>query len=149
LACGRDSMKGMRFRGTKWTIETPTPTMPLWLPCINATLLLSLAVLLAGCGGGGSRGNSIVTPPPASPTVSNVSPSSGPRSGGTRVTITGTGFAFGATASVGGSVCTSPVFVSGTQLTCTTGGGTAGHVDVVVTNPGGSSGVLTSGFTYL
>ncbi|MDP1601843.1 MAG: IPT/TIG domain-containing protein, partial [Legionella sp.] len=43
-------------------------------------------------------------PPPA---ISTISPSSGPTAGGTAVTITGTGFATGATISIGGVAATS------------------------------------------
>lgn len=54
------------------------------------------------------------------PTISGVSPTSGPASGGTVVTITGTGFRAGATVLFGG-VAASNVFVSpdGTSITCT------------------------------
>ena len=42
----------------------------------------------------------------AQPTVTAISPNSGPTSGGTSVTITGTGFATGATVTIGGAAAT-------------------------------------------
>ena len=56
----------------------------------------------------------------AAPTVSGVSPAVGPVTGGTVVTITGTGFIDGATAAISGAVCTGVAVASATQLTCTT-----------------------------
>lgn len=117
-----------------------------WFQHLMPVLVLSAATLLASCAGGEPRSTSM---PPAAPTVSSISPSSGPRAGGTPVTLTGTGFLSGARVSVGGSVCASPVVSSGTQITCTTGPGLAGQADVVVSNPGGLSGTLRSGFNYL
>ncbi|MCI0342028.1 MAG: IPT/TIG domain-containing protein [Planctomycetales bacterium] len=82
------------------------------------------------------------------PTVASVSPGSGDVSGGTPVTITGTGFASGATVQFGTSAATSVVVVSATTITCLTPSGSAGAVTVTVTNPGGGSGSLPSGYTY-
>ena len=88
----------------------------------------------------------------AAPTVSNISPNVGPTTGGQSVTITGTGFdtANGATVTIAGATCTSPVVVSSTTITCTTGVSTAGTNNVVVTNTDANlqSGTLVSGYTY-
>ncbi|HEY1221700.1 MAG TPA: IPT/TIG domain-containing protein [Bryobacteraceae bacterium] len=81
------------------------------------------------------------------PTVSGVSPNSGPTAGGTAVTITGTNFAAGATVTFGGTAATNVVVVSGTQITATAPAGSAGAVTVTVT-VSGQSGSLASGFTY-
>src|SRR5437016_14667707 len=77
------------------------------------------------------------------PTVSAISPSSGTSSGGTAVTLTGTGFAVGATVSLGGTAATNVTVVSSTSLTATTAAHAAGVVNVVVTNSDGQSGTLT------
>jgi hypothetical protein len=90
-----------------------------------------------------------VPPPPISPIVSSVSPSSGPKAGGTAVTITGANFLSGATVSFGTAPATGVGFVSSAGLTATTPANLAGAVDVKVTNPDTRSGVLTSGFTYI
>ena len=83
------------------------------------------------------------------PTATGISPTSGTAAGGTLVTVAGTGFVAGATVTVGGVVCTSPHVVSATSLTCTTGAGSAGAVNVVVSNSDSQSSTLASGFTYV
>ena len=83
------------------------------------------------------------------PTVTSVSPNSGTTAGGTAVTITGANFATGATVMFGSAAATSVVVVSGTQITATTPAGTAGAALVTVSNPGGQSGALAGGFTYI
>ena len=85
----------------------------------------------------------------AAPTVAEVSPKSGSSLGGTPVTIEGKGFVQGATASFGGSNCTSLQFISVSQLKCTTTAHAVGAVNVVVTNPDTQSGTLTNGYTYV
>ncbi len=85
----------------------------------------------------------------APPTVSSVSPNSGPAAGGTAVTITGTNFATGATVTFGGTAATNVVVVNSTTITATTPAGSAGAVTVTVTNSNGLSGSLASGFTYI
>jgi hypothetical protein len=84
----------------------------------------------------------------AAPTVSSVSPKSGPTAGGTAVTITGTNFAAGATVTFGGTAATNVVVENSTTLTATTPSGSAGAVTVGVTNSGTLSGSLANGFTY-
>ncbi len=83
------------------------------------------------------------------PTATGISPTSGTAAGGTPVTVAGTGFVAGATVTIGGVVCTSPTVVSATSLTCTTGAGSAGAVNVVVSNSDSQSSTLASGFTYV
>jgi hypothetical protein len=83
------------------------------------------------------------------PTVTGVTPASGPMAGGTAVTISGTGFAAGATATVGGTAATGVVVVNSTTVTATTPANAAGAVSVTVTNADGQSGTRTSAFTYL
>ena len=84
----------------------------------------------------------------APPTVSGVSPNSGSTLGGTAVTITGTNFAAGATATFGGAAATNVVVVNSTMITATTPAGSAGAVTVVVT-VNGQNGSLTNGYTYV
>ncbi len=82
------------------------------------------------------------------PTLTSVSPTSGPTAGGTTITLTGTNFVSGATVRVGGTAATNVAFVSATQLTARTPAGTAGARDVQVTNPDGQSATRTGAFTY-
>ncbi len=83
------------------------------------------------------------------PTVVAVTPDTGPTSGGTAITITGTNFASGATVSLGGASAHEVVVVSPTSITARTPLHAAGSVAVVVTNPDGQSGSLPAGFTYV
>jgi len=81
------------------------------------------------------------------PTVTDIDPASGTTAGGTPVTITGTNFLDGATATIDGEPCTDVVFVDSTSLTAVTPAGTAGAKDVVVTNDV-EFGTLAGGYTY-
>jgi plastocyanin len=87
-------------------------------------------------------------PTPVAPTVTGISPTSATTAGGTAVTVTGTGFAAGATVSFGGTAASNVVVSSATSITTTTPAHAAGAVDVVVTNSNGTSGRLNGGFTY-
>lgn len=89
------------------------------------------------------------TPPAVPPTVTGISPGKGTTRGGTKVTITGTGFRSGATATVGGVACRPVTVVTSTTLTCRTGAHAKGLVDVVVTNPDQLSGRGTDLFRYV
>src|SRR5205085_4739723 len=71
----------------------------------------------------------------ASPTVSSVSPNSGPASGGTAISIAGTNFVSGATVKVGGVAATGVSVVSATQVSAVAPAHAAGAVAVTVTNP--------------
>jgi plastocyanin len=77
-----------------------------------------------------------------------VTPSLGVTSGGLGITISGSGFASGATVSIGGTVATNVAVASAASITATTPARAAGAADIVVTNPDGQSGRLTGGFTY-
>ena len=81
------------------------------------------------------------------PLVSSISPTSGSGSGGTAVTITGTGFLSGATVSIGGTA-TGVNVVSSTSITATTPAHSTGAVNVVVTNTDNQAGTLTNGYSY-
>jgi hypothetical protein len=84
----------------------------------------------------------------AAPTVTGVSPSSGSTGGGTSVTISGTGFQYYATVTIGGVPATNVAWPSSTSITAVTGAHAASTVDVVVQNPDSQSGSLTNGYTY-
>jgi hypothetical protein len=82
------------------------------------------------------------------PTVTTVSPTSGPTAGGTQIIITGTDFNAGATVTVGGSQASGVIVSNSTSITANTPAHAAGTVDVVVTNSNGQSGTKTNAFTY-
>jgi hypothetical protein len=97
--------------------------------------------------GGSNAANTLFTYV-APPTVSGVSPSSGPTVGGTSVTITGANFTGATGVTIGGAAATGVVVVSNTSITAVTPAGTAGTASVVVTTSGGSNAASTL-FTYV
>ena len=90
----------------------------------------------------------ISSPTPAAPTVTGLSPTSGPAAGGTLVTITGTGFTGATAVDFGTTPATNVTVVNDTTITADSPAGT-GIVDVTVTTPGGHVGHLAADqFTY-
>lgn len=81
------------------------------------------------------------------PTISGCQPRTGPSSGGTVVTISGTGFQTGASVFFGQTAAGNVIFSGATALQATTPAGT-GTVAVTVRNPDGKSASLAGGFTY-
>ena len=85
----------------------------------------------------------------STPTVTSVAPNTGPDTGGTSVTITGTNFVATASATFGGVAATNVVVVNTTTITATTPAHAAGAVDVIVQSCSFSnSPPLPNGFTY-
>jgi hypothetical protein len=83
------------------------------------------------------------------PTVTGVSPTSGPRAGGTSVTITGTGFTRATKVTFGGVVATSFSVVSAAKITAVSPAGSVGVKNILVTTPGGTSAMVAADhFTY-
>ena len=82
-------------------------------------------------------------------TVASVAPNSGFTTGGTNLTIMGTGFVSGATVSIGGTVATEIGVISSTTINAKTPSSlTNGAKNVVVTNADTNSVTLAGGFTY-
>lgn len=85
---------------------------------------------------------------PVAPTVSSISPPSGPAIGGSNVTISGTGFTDVTAVDFGGNTA-SHIVNSDTSITATLPAG-IGTVDVTVTTPVGTSAINpTDQFTYI
>jgi DNA-binding beta-propeller fold protein YncE len=82
------------------------------------------------------------------PTVASISPDSGRTTGGTPITITGTGFQAGATVTLG-AAATDVVVLSDTTITAKTAAYSAGPVSLSVQNTDGQSGFRLAIFTYL
>jgi hypothetical protein len=83
------------------------------------------------------------------PTLTGIDPSEGPVKGGTRLTITGTGFAIGAKVFVGGKPATNIEIVSDTTVKADTPPGDAGPVDVEVVSEAGQKSTKAKGYTYV
>lgn len=100
-----------------------------------------------GTGGGGTGGGG-TGPSALPPTVAAISPASGPTTGNTAITITGSNFVAGATVTIAGVPATN-VSGSGATLTARTGVRLdVGPSEVVVTNPDGQVGRLANGYDY-
>jgi hypothetical protein len=86
--------------------------------------------------------------PASAPIVSSMSPKSGPTSGGTPVTISGSNFQAGDTVLFGGVAASSVTVSSATQIQAVTPAHIAGPITVTVQDAGGQSANLANGFTY-
>lgn len=95
---------------------------------------------------GGVLTSTYVAPP--APTVTSLSPSTGPEAGGTSVTITGTNFSGATAVNFGATPAASFTVNSTTSITATSPAGT-GSVNVQVTTGGGTSATGAGNqFTY-
>ncbi len=121
------------------TINTTTPS--------HASGPVNIVVTNPG-GQSGTLTNGYVYAAAPGPSVSGITPISGPTAGGTAVTINGSNFVSGATVTIGGTAATAVTVSNSTTITATTPAHAAGAVSVVVTNPDAQSGTLTNGFTY-
>ncbi len=81
------------------------------------------------------------------PTISAVSPTLGPITGGTTITITGTNFAATTGVTVGGTAATAVTTVSSTLITAVTPAHSGGLVNISVSNTTGTA-TKTGAFTY-
>ncbi|WP_167468688.1 putative Ig domain-containing protein [Janthinobacterium lividum] len=97
-----------------------------------------------------SRSYSLVINAQPPPTITGVSPASGPATGGTAVTITGTGFTGVTALKFGANNGVSVTVVNATTITATSPSGSAGTVNVTVTATGGTSATgAANQFTYI
>jgi hypothetical protein len=97
---------------------------------------------------GTGTGTNLFTYVQGPPTVTGISPASGPIAGGTAVTIAGTNFTGATSITIGGNAPTAVTVVSATSITATTTAHAAGAVNVVVTTPAGT-GTGTNLFTFV
>lgn len=88
-----------------------------------------------------------LTPGPT-PEIKLIDPKEGPAAGGTKVTITGTGFAADSKVTFGNNAATNVTFIGDTTLTADTPPGT-GAVDVIVTNSDGLKATAIQAYAYL
>ena len=96
----------------------------------------------------GARAYSLTVNPPV-PTVSSISPTAGPTTGGTSVVITGTGFTGVTALKFGAANGVAVTVVNATRITATSPAGT-GTVDITVTTASGTSATSAADqFTYV
>ena len=130
--------------GAMWTAQEPLPGVDAPLRDHFATavaLSASGATALIGGPAAAMRAGAVWAFADGSapaPTVTSVTPGSGPEAGGTPVTITGSGFRPGASVQIGGLAGEVDV-LSETELTATTATHAPGPVEVVVSDGDGVS----------
>ena len=119
-----------------------------------SVLTLVLLVFLAGCGGGGGSAGAVAASHTGSAassvrlTLQSVSPNTGPPSGNTAVTLTGTDFQAGARLTFGSVAAASVTVNSSTEIKAVTSPSSPGTVDVQLTNGNGEAAILPAAFTY-
>jgi hypothetical protein len=94
-----------------------------------------------------NKGLTVVQLPAPPLSIGYLNPANGPASGGTPLTIRGSGFESGATVSFGGTTA-STTFVDARTLQVVAPPGTAGGATVSIQNPGGSTYSLDAAFIY-
>jgi hypothetical protein len=135
------------FGGTRTASSTVVSTNPPALTTVAPAGTGTVDVTIDGGAVNPPADQYTYVPPP---TVTSVSPASGPASGGTSVTITGTSFGGAVTVSFGPMLSTSFTVNSATQITALAPPGTAGAVDITVsTQFGSNSPVAADRYTYL
>ncbi|MFF1571255.1 IPT/TIG domain-containing protein [Leifsonia sp. NPDC058292] len=110
---------------------------------LRATVLPAASALILNIASATVGPNALAAPP----TITAVAPASGPETGGTPVTITGTGFTGATGVTFGGDAGTAFTIVDDTTITVTTPPHAPGAVDVVVQSPFGDS--VPGAFTFL
>jgi len=88
------------------------------------------------------------TPTPDQLKVTDINPNHGPASGGTSVTINGSGFGDGSAVTFGGVAGDILRVPSANEIVCAAPSHLPMVVDVIVTNTGGQSDTLSRGYTY-
>lgn len=127
------------------TVDGAAPTTPVAL-AIGENII---EVVVTAENGTTTRTYTVtVTRAAPAPTISTIMPEAGPISGGTEVTISGTGFTGTTSVTFGTATALDLVVDSDTQIRVTTPPGTRGPLDVAVTAPGGTE-TATNGFTYV
>ncbi len=125
------------------TITAIAPAHPAGI--VNVTV-----TTLAGTSATSSADQYTYTVVPASPTVTSVSPTSGPTTGGTLVTISGTDLTGTTDVKFGTTTAASVTNVSSSTVTAVSPAHAAGIVDVTVTTAGGTSATSSADqFTYV
>ena len=138
--------------GTGWTVLRDWDTSPdyTWRPAAAGTYQIEVWMRSSGSVADAAeamRSSSFAVTP--APTVTSVSPTWGPVTGGTTVTVTGAAFQSGAVVTFGGVPGTGATVENDTTITVVTDTHGSGAVDVVVANATGSPGTLVGGFTYV
>ncbi len=137
---------------TGWAAQNVKPNVPFSAPTTFCAITAHNALVAdkSWLINDEGRGTECISSSPSEITITSVTPDHGPVTGGTSITIVGTGFATGATVKIGSVACTNVVVTPSTSLTCDTGaslpGGTA---NVMVKNLDGGVALKANAYTYL
>jgi PKD repeat protein len=131
----------VRFGTTPGTILTNTATTITVTSPAHTAGVVDVTVTTPGGTSAHVAGDRFTYIAPPRPTVSSLSPATGHITGGTLVTVTGTGFTGATVVKFGTTAGTSLTVNSDTQITVLSPPLAAGVVDVTVTTPGGTSPV--------
>lgn len=82
------------------------------------------------------------------PTITSISPTGGPLSGGNTLTINGSHFMAGTIVRIQGADCANSNLISSSQITCSPSARAAGSYNVAVINPDQQRAVLQGAYTY-
>jgi hypothetical protein len=138
---------------TQYCTAVPSATLSTFTIVKTVTAVAGTTIRLAFINAANMAGHevigidnvSFVTQPP---TVTLVTPASGPAGGGTSVTITGTNFGGTTSVTFGGAAATTFSVVDGTTITATVPTGSPGTASVIVTTPSGSN-AANALYTYI
>ncbi|WP_165482041.1 IPT/TIG domain-containing protein [Legionella beliardensis] len=133
------------FNGAPALINQVTDTQVIVTTAAHAAGVV--AVVLTTSAGQVTKANAFtyVVPPP---TLTSLTPTTGPVAGGQTVTLTGTNLTGTTNVTFGGVPATGISVVNDSTVTVVTPAGLAGPVDVTVTTTGGSA-TLAGGYAYL
>ena len=128
--------------GLSTPTETTTPTVSHTFPAAGGYTVALTVFAPNGTSIGTARTVTAGTPP--APSVTKLSPRTGPADGGTTVTITGKGFTGASAVRFGAADAAGFTVSSATSITASSPAGTTGTVDVTVTTPSGASAATTA-----
>lgn len=131
--------------GTAFTVVSDTE-ITVTSPAHAAGAVDVVVLGAVACGGSTTVPDGFVYVAPGAPVITSIVPDEGPESGGTAVTLTGTGFTGATGVTFDGVPATAVVVVNDTTITAVSPPHAPGIVGVVVTAPGPDSGPLD--FTY-
>ena len=115
-----------------------------WRLWVIGTACVAVACSLIGCGGG-----LVIAPVSTAPSITSISPNTGPIGGGFNVAIVGNNFMAGAGVVFGGVNATSVTVLNATNMMVMAPPHPAGTVDIKVTNSDNQTATKTQAFTYL
>ena len=140
-----------QWNGTSWSTVASANSGPVNNELFAATGISASDVWAAGFAASAVAPDQTLTENfCAPPTVTGISPTKGPTSGGTSVTITGTGFVLASGVMFGGFAANGFTINSDTQITAQSPAEVAGTVDVKVSYFGGTSATSSADqFTFI